>query len=144
MNNLHEDLTLEQQLCFPLYAAARKVVALYTPHLKPLGLTYTQYIMLMVLWEKDDVSVGELGERLHLDTGTLTPVLKKLEADGYVLRERCRPDERVVSIKLTEKGRALRESLQELPHKVGSCVPLSPQDAKILNQLLHQVLDSSQ
>lgn len=142
MNDPYDALKLENQLCFPLYAAARKVVALYTPYLKPLGLTYTQYIVMMTLWEKDDVSVGELGEKLYLDTGTLTPVLKRLETDGYVLRERCRPDERVVSIKLTEKGRALRESLKELPQKVGSCMPLPPQDAKALYHLLYQVLES--
>ena len=142
MNRKYDALKLENQLCFPLYATARKVVALYTPYLKPLGLTYTQYILMMVLWEKDDVSVGELGEKLHLDTGTLTPVLKKLERDGYVVRERCRSDERIVSIKLTEKGCSLRESVQELPQKVGSCIPLSPQDARTLYQLLYQVLDS--
>jgi len=143
MKDKYDALRLENQLCFPLYAAARKVVALYTPYLKPLGLTYTQYIMMVALWEKDDVPVGELGERLYLDTGTLTPVLKRLETDGYVVRERCRADERVVSIKLTEKGRALRESVKEMPQKLGSCLALSPQDAKTLYHLLYQVLDKT-
>lgn len=142
INDKDDELRLENQLCFPLYAAARKVVSLYTPYLKPLGLTYTQYIMMMALWERDDVLVGELGEKLYLDTGTLTPVLKRLEADGYLVRERSRPDERLVSVKLTEKGWALKESLKELPQKIGGCLPLSPQQAKTLYHLLYQVLDS--
>jgi DNA-binding MarR family transcriptional regulator len=102
-----ETMKLSNQLCFPLYAAARNVTSLYTPLLKPLGLTYTQYIVFLVLWEKDGITVGELGEKLMLDNGTLSPLLKKMQQAGYVERRRCREDDRVVEITLTEKGRAL-------------------------------------
>ena len=85
-----DPLRLENQLCFPLYAASRKIVNLYTPYFKPLGITYTQYIVLMVLWAQDGVSVRELGERLYLDSGTLTPLLKKMESSGLVRRERAK------------------------------------------------------
>ena len=102
-----EAMKLANQLCFPLYAAARNVTCLYTPWLKPLGLTYTQYIVLLVLWEKDGVSVTEIGEKLMLDNGTLSPLLKKMERAGYLERRRCREDDRVVEITLTDEGRAL-------------------------------------
>lgn len=103
----HEAMKLSSQLCFPLYAAARNVTGLYTPMLKELGLTYTQYIVMLVLWEKDGISVTEIGERLMLDNGTLSPLLKKLEQAGYIERRRSRKDDRVVEITLTEAGKAL-------------------------------------
>lgn len=134
-------LLLENQLCFPLYACARKVTALYTPYLKPLGLTYTQYITFMVLWEKDNLSVGDLCARLHLDSGTMTPLLKKLEQQGYVTRTRLPDDERCVVISLTESGKALKEAVRDIPVKVGSCIDLSPEDAAKLYELLYQLLD---
>ena len=109
-----EAMKLANQLCFPLYAAARNVTGLYTPWLKPLGLTYTQYIVLLVLWEKDGISVTEIGERLMLDNGTLSPLLKKLEQAGYITRQRDREDERVVIIRLTEDGRALQEKARDV------------------------------
>ena len=105
----YEQLKLENQLCFPMYACARKIVNAYTPYLKPLGLTYTQYIVFMVLWEKESVNVGQLGATLHLDAGTLTPLLKKLEKAGYVIRERSKEDERVTIVSITEKGNELKE-----------------------------------
>ena len=108
-DDYREAMKLENQLCFPLYAAARNVTGLYTPWLKPLGLTYTQYIVLLVLWEKDGISVTEIGEKLMLDNGTLSPLLKKLENAGYITRQRSREDERVVVIRLTESGRALHD-----------------------------------
>ena len=109
MSQPYEQLKLENQLCFPLYACARKIMGAYTPLLKPIGLTYTQYIVFMVLWEKEKVSVGELGRELHLDAGTLTPLLKNLEKLGYVTRERLKEDERVTLVGITEKGDALKE-----------------------------------
>ena len=116
-----EAMKLSNQLCFPLYAAARNVTALYTPWLKPLGLTYTQYIVFLVLWEKDGVSVSEIGERLLLDNGTLSPLLKKMEQAGYIERRRSSADDRVVMITLTEQGRALQEKAKDIPRNVAGC-----------------------
>ncbi len=137
-----EALKLRNQLCFPLYAAARNVTGLYTPWLKPLGLTYTQYIVLLVLWEKDGISVTEIGERLMLDNGTLSPLLKKLEQAGYVKRQRSREDERIVVITLTEAGRALQEKAGDVPLKVGACIDLPPEKARMLYSLLYELLDN--
>ena len=137
-----EAMKLINQLCFPLYAAARHVTGLYTPVLKPLGLTYTQYIVFLVLWEKDGLTVGEIGERLLLDNGTLSPLLKKLEQAGYVRRERSREDERVVVITLTEAGRALREKAKDVPAKVAGCIDLPPEKAQTLYGLLYELLEN--
>ena len=136
----NERLLLSNQLCFPLYAAARKVVGLYTPVLSGLGLTYTQYIALLALWERDGVSVTELGGRLMLDSGTLSPVLKKLEGAGYLTRQRSREDERQVLLFLTEQGRLLKERAAFVPEKIGSCLRLSPEDAAALYVLLYKIL----
>ena len=137
-----EAMKLEKQLCFPLYAAARHVTGLYTPVLKPLGLTYTQYIVFLVLWEKDGQPVGEIGERLLLDNGTLSPLLKKMEQAGYVRRERSREDERVVVITLTEAGRALQEKAKDVPAKVAGCLDLPPEKAQALYGLLYELLEN--
>ena len=138
-----DPLRLENQLCFPLYAASRKIVNLYTPYFKPLGITYTQYIVLMVLWAQDGVSVRELGERLYLDSGTLTPLLKKMESSGLVRRERAKEDERVTRIYLTEAGRALHEKCLEIPvHLSRSISAFSLEDAKTLYDLLYRLLDA--
>ena len=132
-----DPLRLENQLCFPLYAASRKIVNLYTPYFKPLGITYTQYIVLMVLWAQDGVSVRTLGERLYLDSGTLTPLLKKMETAGLVRRER------VTRIYLTEAGRALHEKCLEIPVHLGrSLSAFSPEEAKTLYDLLYRLLDT--
>ena len=136
----HEAMKLENQLCFPLYAAARKVTGLYTPYLKALDLTYTQYIVLLVLWERHEITVGELCSRLRLDSGTISPLLKKLEAAGYLLRSRTKEDERVVEIRLTESGRALQEAAKDIPLMVGSCVKLPPEKAGALYALLYELL----
>ena len=133
-------LKLENQLCFPLYAAARQVVALYTPYLKELGLTYTQYIVFLVLWEKDGIPVGEIGDKLYLDNGTLTPLLKKLEAAGYLTRSRDKADERVVIVSLTDKGRALKEKAKDIPCQIGACINLKESEAQSLYILLYQLL----
>ena len=136
-----EALKLDNQLCFPLYAAARRIVNEYTPLLKPFGLTYTQYIAFMVLWEKDDITVGEMGARLHLDNGTITPLLKKLEQGGYITRSRSVSDERIVRISLTEEGRAMKDKVAEIPLKIGSCVNLTPEEGATLYRLLYKVID---
>ena len=141
-NDYQEAMKLTNQLCFPLYAAARHVTGLYTPVLKPLGLTYTQYIVFLVLWEKDGLTVGEIGEKLLLDNGTLSPLLKKMEKAGYVKRQRSREDERVVVITLTETGRALREKVKDVPAKVANCLDLPPEKAQILYGLLYELLDN--
>lgn len=136
-----DPLKLDNQLCFPLYAAARKVVNLYTPYLAELDLTYTQYITMMVLWEKGSVSVKELGEKLFLDSGTLTPLLKNLEKKGLLTRSRSKEDERVTIAELTEEGKALREKAVTVPAQVLGCVDLEPEDAMQLYQLLYKVLE---
>lgn len=138
----HEMMKLDNQLCFPLYAAARSVVNLYTPHLKPLGLTYTQYIVFLALWEKDGVTVGELCDRLMLDNGTLSPLLKKMQQAGYVDRRRSEEDDRKVLITLTEKGRALQEEIKDIPAAVGSCINLPPEKAQMLYKLLYELLEN--
>ena len=137
-----EAMKLANQLCFPLYAAARNVTGLYTPWLKPLGLTYTQYIVLLVLWEKDGLSVSEIGERLMLDNGTLSPLLKKLEQAGYVSRQRSREDERMVAINLTEAGKTLQEKAGDVPLKVAECIDLPPEKARTLYELLYELLEN--
>ena len=138
----HEAMKLANQLCFPLYAAARNVTGLYTPGLKPLGLTYTQYIVLLVLWEKDGISVSEIGGKLMLDNGTLSPLLKKLEQAGYLTRQRSGEDERVVVITLTEAGKALQERAKDIPLKAAGCIDLPPEKARTLYALLYELLDN--
>ena len=133
-------LLLESQLCFPLYAAARKVVNHYTPYLKPLGITYTQYIVLLALWESGSATVGDLCRRLYLDNGTITPLLKKMEEMGIVSRSRSRQDERVVTVQMTEQGWIMRQQVKDIPFQVGSCIPLSHDAAFALYQLLHKLL----
>lgn len=137
-----EALKLENQLCFPLYAAARKIVGAYTPFLKPLGITYTQYITFMVLWEKDNLLVSDICEKLHLDNGTMTPLLKKMEKEGYIIRTREPSDERKVRIRLTDAGRAMKEKVKDVPMKIGSCVHLNREDAENLYRLLYKILES--
>ncbi|MCR4689840.1 MAG: MarR family transcriptional regulator [Lachnospiraceae bacterium] len=140
----YEQLLLENQLCFPLYACGRKIVAAYTPYLKPLGLTYTQYVVFMVLWEKESVNVGQLGSILHLDAGTLTPLLKNLEKEGYVTRKRSKEDERVTIISITKKGNALKEKCKDIPlalSQKGS--PLSEKEGRELYKLLYKFLEGN-
>ncbi len=140
-HDYHEMMKLDNQLCFPLYAAARNVTGLYTPYLKPMGLTYTQYITFLVLWEKDGISVSEIGSRLMLDNGTLSPMLKKMEQAGYIERKRSKDDDRVVIITLTKEGRDLQEKAKDIPEQVGSCVNLPMEKAKELRDLLHELLE---
>lgn len=135
-----EKMKLDNQLCFPLYAAARKVTGLYTPWLKELGLTYTQYITFLVLWEHDGITVGEICEKLMLDNGTVSPLLKKMEQAGYISRSRSPEDDRVVVITLTEEGRKMQERAKDIPEEVGKCVDLSSGKALELYRLLYELL----
>ena len=136
----YDALKLESQLCFPLYACAKEVVRKYKPFLDALGITYTQYIVMMVLWEQRQLSVKELGAYLFLDYGTLSPVLKKMEAAGLLQRLRDKQDERSVTILLTPKGMALREKAVEIPAKMGSCIGLDGAEAGELYRLLYKLL----
>ena len=137
----YEQLKLENQLCFPLYACAREVIRQYKPFLDELCLTYTQYIAMMVLWEENRVGVKELGEKLFLDSGTLTPLLKKLEAQGRITRTRSAEDERKLIVALTPAGEALRERALDVPAKIASCSKLDPDDAVELHRILYKMLD---
>ncbi len=143
VSEAYDVLKLENQVCFPLYACAKEVVRRYRPYLDRLSLTYTQYITMMALWECAPLSVKELGERLYLDTGTLTPLLKTMEQKGLIVRTRSEQDERSVIISLTEKGLALREQALDVPEKVGSCIHLPPEKAQQLYALLYELIDST-
>ncbi len=140
-NRDYDALLLDRHLCFPLYACAREVVKRYTPFLEEIGLTYTQYITMLVLWETPSMTSKQIGKRLRLDSGTLTPVLKKLEQRGLILRRRDASDERNLLVELTEEGSALRERAVEIPPRVGACLNLKPEDAMQLYTLLHRMLD---
>ena len=135
-----EAMKLDHQLCFPLYAAARNVINLYTPHLKPFGLTYTQYLVFLVLWEKDGIPVGEICEKLMLDNGTISPLLKKMQQAGYIEKTRSKEDDRVVTITLTKEGKDLQKKMKDIPLQVVSCVSLDPQKAQTLYSLLYELL----
>ena len=137
-----EAMKLSNQMCFPLYAASRSVISLYTPWLKPLGLTYTQYLVFLVLWEKDGITVGEVCSRLMLDNGTLSPLLKKMQQAGYIDKTRSQEDDRIVLITLTEEGRALQEKAKEIPGKVAECIDLPPEKAQMLYTLLYELLEN--
>lgn len=141
-NRNYDALKLENQLCFPLYAAAREVIKQYRPFLDELGITYTQYVTMMVFWEEKSLSVKELGQKLFLDSGTLTPVLKSLEKKGFLLRQRSKEDERVLIVKITPEGEALRDRATGVPGAVSSCIRISPEEAVQLHSLLYKVLDS--
>ena len=140
MDDIYNALKLENQLCFPLYACSKEVVKRYKPFLDKLDLTYTQYITMMVMWEKKSINVKELGEYLFLDSGTLTPLLKKLENKGYIKRERAKTDERNLIVSITKKGKDLRDDALEVPKQMGKCVNLSGEEAKQLYMLLYKLL----
>ena len=136
----YDPLLLENQLCFPLYACAKEIVRRYKPFLDELDLTYTQYITMMVMWEQEQLTVKELGERLFLDSGTLTPVLKKLESKGYLSRERSLEDERNLLVRITGKGRSLREKAADIPGKMATCFTLTKEDAVMLKRILENLM----
>jgi len=139
----YEALKLENQLCFPLYACARDIVKRYKPFLDRIDLTYTQYITMMVLWEHGRITSKALGEKLYLDSGTLTPVLKKLEEKGLLTRCRDPHDERNLMVTLTERGQALREPAAEIPPQMAGCVSLAPEEAQTLYRLLYKLLEGA-
>ena len=136
----YDCLKLKNQLCFPLYACSKEIVRQYKPFLDEIDLTYTQYITMMALWENDNCNVKNLGECLYLDSGTLTPVLKKLEAKGYVKRVRSEEDERNIKVTLTDEGKALKEEAVKVPEKMGGCLKLDKEEALQLYTLLKKVL----
>ena len=136
----YDALKLSHQLCFPLYAASREMIKQYTPYLDELDLTYTQYLVMMVLWEKKHTNVKELGKCLFLDSGTLTPVLKKLENKGMLTRRRSEADERSLIVSITEKGEKMQDDALFIPEQMGKCVQLNPEEAAVLYKLLYKVL----
>lgn len=136
----NDGLLLENQLCFPLYAAAKEIVKKYRPYLDKLGLTYTQYITLMVMWEKKQISARDLGNILYLDSGTLTPVLKSLESKELLKRERSADDERLLIVSVTKKGEALKAQATEIPQSIAKCVNLNEAEALELYRLLYKIL----
>ena len=142
----YDRLKLENQLCFPLYACSKEIIRQYKPFLDEIDLTYTQYIAMMVLWEEKEVNVTHLGDRLFLDSGTLTPLLKKLEGKGLVERKRSCEDERVMNVSITEKGMKLRDEAVKIPDKMGACMDLTPQQAvqlyTVLYDILHKFVDA--
>ena len=143
MNSIQEDfdpLKLENQLCFPMYACAKEIVRRYRPYLDELGITYTQYITMMVMWEHEKIISTDLSAYLHLDYGTLTPVLKKLETMGMIKRRRAAKDERLLEIELTNAGRGLREKAGHIPGKMSGLLGLSAKEAKTLYELLYKTL----
>lgn len=140
MTDKYAALKLENQLCFPLYACSKEIVKAYKPYLDELDLTYTQYITMMVMWEHKELRVKEVGEKLFLDSSTLTPLFKKLEEKGYIKRQRSATDERDVFITITEAGEALKEKAVAIPERLASCVKLEPQKAAELYQTLYEII----
>lgn len=136
----YESLKLCNQVCFPLYACSKELVRQYGPYLQELGLTYTQYLVMMVLWEKQTVSSRELAECVRLDYGTLTPVLKRLEQAGYLQRTRAREDERMLTLALTEQGKELRDKAVSVPPAVAECMGLTAEEFRALYMLTYKAL----
>ena len=141
MEDKYAPLRLRSQLCFPLYACSREMIKLYKPWLDEIGLTYTQYITMMVLWEHKAMTVKALGQELYLDSGTLTPLLKKLEEKGLVTRRRSDLDERNLIVTITEKGEAMRDQALHIPGEMTKCINLPKEDIRELYRMLHQLLE---
>ena len=131
---------LQDMLCFPLYAASRRVINLYTPLLKPFGLTYTQYLVLVVLWEQDGLTIGDLCRKLYLDNGTVTPLIKKMEKEGILERHRCAEDERSVRVSLTQAGKELEEKLLGVPGQVAAQLHITAEEAAQMYRSLYNIL----
>lgn len=141
MSDKYDALKLDNQLCFPLYAVSKEIVRKYKPFLDEIDLTYTQYITMMVLWEHNEILVKDIGAKLFLDSGTLTPVLNGLEKKGYAIRRRSETDKRDVYAVITEAGIALRDKAVDIPAKIGGCTPLDSEKAVLLYQILHEMMD---
>ena len=139
--NRYDPLKLSHQLCFPLYACARETIKLYTPHLDIIDLTYTQYITMMVLWERTSLTAKELGRILYLDSGTLTPLLKKLEVKGYLTRKRSEADERNLIVTVTDEGMALREEALHIPEAMTECLNLEKDEIIMMYRCLYKMLE---
>ena len=142
--NKYDGLKLSKQLCFPLYACARETIKLYTPHLDRLGLTYTQYITMMVLWERRSLTAKELGRILYLDSGTLTPLLKKLEAKNLLTRKRSEADERNLIVTITEAGDALQDEALHIPDEMMKCVNLEKEEIREMYRMLYKMLERAE
>lgn len=140
--NKFENLKLENQMCFPLYACSKEIIKKYKPFLDDIDLTYTQYITMMVLWDKKQINVKSLGKQLFLDSGTLTPVLKKLENKGYIERKRNNSDERNLIITITRKGEELKEKAKNIPEKIGNCINITENEAIELYKTLYKILSN--
>ena len=140
MDTKYDALKIGNQLCFPLYACSREIIKRYKPFLDEIDLTYTQYIAMMVLWEQGSTTVKELGNALYLDSGTLTPLLKKMEAKGLITRRRSEADERSLIVSLTAEGEALKDKALSVPHQMASCVCLAPEEAQELYRILYKLL----
>ncbi|MBM7703687.1 MarR family winged helix-turn-helix transcriptional regulator [Metabacillus iocasae] len=140
MSDRYEQLKLEHQLCFTIYATSREITKVYKPLLDELNVTYPQYLALLVLWEEEEVSVKQMGERLYLDSGTLTPMLKRMEQQGLLTRQRSLEDERVVTVRLTEEGKQLKDKACHIPDAVFSMSNQSPQQLSHLKQTLNDLL----
>lgn len=136
----YDALKLENQLCFPLYACSREIVKRYKPFLDEIDLTYTQYIAMMVMWEKKCVNVKELGECLYLDSGTLTPLLKKLESKGLLTRMRSEKDERNLVVTITDEGEKLKEKAVDIPLKIAGCTNITAEEGILLYSILYKIL----
>ena len=136
--NPYESIRLDNQLCFPLYACAKEIVRRYRTPLEPLGLTYTQYVVMMVLWECGSITEKELGKRIHLDSGTLAPLLKRLDKQGLVKRERPDHNERLLQITLTDAGIAMQEEALSVPEAMKNCIGLSSEECSVLHRLLDE------
>ena len=143
MENYHP-LKLENQVCFPLYVIAKEIIGLYRPFLDELQITYSQYLVMMVLWEKDGLTVNQVGEKLYLDSGTLTPLLKKLEIKGFVIRKRKKEDERVVEVFLADQGRTLQQKACEIPAKMQEKLNLTTEDLLELKGTVEKILNKIQ
>ena len=136
----YDALKIENQLCFPLYACSREIIKQYKPFLDEIGLTYTQYITMMVLWEQKTMNVKALGQILYLDSGTLTPLLKKLEGKGLITRQRSQADERNLIVAITEAGEALKDQAIAVPAQIARCSSLEPEEAAPLYRILYKML----
>ena len=137
----YEVLKIENQLCFPLYVCSKEIIRKYKPYLNKLGLTYTQYITMMILWEVKEINVKSLGDRLFLDSGTLTPLLKKLEQKKYISRVKSTIDERKLIISITKKGEELKSIAKNIPTSIDKCLNLTEKESIELYKLLYKVLN---
>lgn len=138
---MEESLKLDNQICFPLYVCSKEIIRRYKPFLDKLNLTYTQYLVMMVLWEQDEINVSLLGEKLFLDSGTLTPLLKKMEVNGLVVRTRALHDERNIILQLTEQGRKLEKQAKDIPSNLAKCLNVGEEDFKVLYDLLYKLIN---